>query len=45
MTRAQVDGKCFHLMAPILDKAHARKRCDAVWDIEMINDVRALLQA
>ena len=48
MTRAQVDEKCFHRMVPIPGKAHARKRCDAVWDIEKINDVRklrALLQA
>ena len=42
MTRAQVDEKCFHLMAPILGKTRARKLCDAVWAIESINDVRTL---
>ena len=42
MTRAQVDEKCYHLMAPILGKARARKLCDAVWAIESINDVRTL---
>ena len=42
MTRAQVDEKCFHLMAPILGKARARKLCDAVWDIEKIGDARKL---
>ena len=42
MTRAQEDEKCFHLMAPILDVARARKLCDAIWDTEKINDVRKL---
>ena len=42
MTRAQVDEKCFHLMAPILGKTRARKLCDAVWAIEKIKDVRQL---
>ena len=32
MTRAEVDEKAWHLMAPILGKARARKLCDAVWD-------------
>ena len=42
MTRAQVDEKCYHLMAPVLGKTRARKLCDAVWAIESINDVRSL---
>ena len=42
MTRAQVDEKCFHLMAPILGKARARKLCDAVWEIEKLQDARQL---
>ena len=42
MTRAEVDEKCYHLIAPILGKARARKLCDAVWDLEKVNDVRAL---
>jgi len=48
MTRAEVDEKCYHLMAPILGKARARKLCDAVWNIEKIGNVtrlRALLKA
>jgi 2-methylcitrate dehydratase PrpD len=42
MARAEVDEKCYHLMAPILGKTRARKLCDAVWSIEKINDVRKL---
>ena len=42
MTRAEVDEKAWHLMAPILGKARARKLCDAVWSIEKIKDARAL---
>jgi 2-methylcitrate dehydratase PrpD len=48
MTRAEVDEKCFHLMAPILGPARARKLCDAVWSIEKTGNVsklRALLKA
>jgi len=42
MTRAEVDEKAWHLMAPILGKARARKLCDAVWHIERMKDARAL---
>ena len=42
MTRAEVDEKAWHLMAPILGKARARKLCDAVWSIERLKDARAL---
>ena len=42
MTRAEVDEKAWHLMAPILGKARARKLCDAVWAIERLKDARAL---
>ncbi len=48
MTRAEVDEKCDHLMAPILGRARARKLCDAVWSIEKISSVtqlRTLLKA
>ena len=48
MTRAEVDEKCYHLMAPILGPARARKLCDAVWKIEIISNVsklRTLLKA
>lgn len=48
MTRAEVDEKCCHLMAPILGKARARKLCDAVWNIEKTGNVaklRPLLKA
>jgi hypothetical protein len=42
MTRAEVDEKCFDLMAPIIGKVRARKLCDAVWMLEKIRDVRDL---
>jgi 2-methylcitrate dehydratase PrpD len=42
MTRAEVDEKAWHLMAPILGKARARKLCDAVWGIEKMKDARTL---
>ena len=42
MNRAEVDEKCFHLMAPILGKARARKLCDAVWKLESVSSVRSL---
>jgi len=48
MSRPEVDEKCYHLMAPILGKARARKLCDAVWNIEKIGNVtrlRTLLKA
>jgi 2-methylcitrate dehydratase PrpD len=42
MTRAEVDEKSFHLMAPILGKARARRLCDAVWGLEEVGDLRTL---
>jgi 2-methylcitrate dehydratase PrpD len=42
MTRAEVDEKCFHLMAPILGKARARRLCDTVWGLERIANMRNL---
>lgn len=48
MTRAQVDEKCYHLMAPILGAARSRKLCDAVWNIEKVGNItklRSLLTA
>ena len=48
MSRAQVDEKCYHLMAPILGASRSRKLCDAVWHLEKIGNVtklRALLKA
>jgi 2-methylcitrate dehydratase PrpD len=42
MTRAQVDEKCYHLMAPILGAARARKLCDAVWNIEKVGNITKL---
>ena len=42
MSRAEVDEKCYHLLAPILGKNRARKLCDAVWNIEAVKDVRSL---
>ena len=48
MTRAEVDEKCFHLMAPILGKARSRRLCDAVWTLEKVDSLtrlRPLLKA
>jgi 2-methylcitrate dehydratase PrpD len=42
MTRAEVDEKAFHLLAPILGKARARKLCDAVWSLERVSSMRKL---
>jgi hypothetical protein len=42
MTRAEVDEKAWHLLAPILGKARARKLCDAVWALERVSSMRRL---
>ncbi|HJQ64639.1 MAG TPA: MmgE/PrpD family protein [Burkholderiales bacterium] len=42
MKREEVDEKCFHLMAPILGKARARRLCDAVWALDGVANVRSL---
>jgi 2-methylcitrate dehydratase PrpD len=42
MTRAEVDEKAFHLLAPILGKKRARDLCGAVWNLERLADVRKL---
>jgi 2-methylcitrate dehydratase PrpD len=42
MTRAEVDEKAYHLMAPILGKPRARRLCDAVWTLEKVSSMRKL---
>ena len=42
MTRAEVDEKAYHLLAPILGKARARKLCDAVWALDRLSNMRKL---
>jgi 2-methylcitrate dehydratase PrpD len=42
MPRAEVDEKCYHLMAPILGAKRARALCDAVWNVPALKDVRRL---
>jgi 2-methylcitrate dehydratase PrpD len=42
MTRAEVDEKAFHLMAPILGAKRARALCDTVWNLDKVKDVRKL---
>ena len=42
MTRAEVDEKCYHLMAPVLGKKRARVLCDIVWKLESVKDTRQL---
>ena len=41
-TRAEVDEKCHHLMAPVLGAKKSRALCDAVWALESLKDVRGL---
>jgi 2-methylcitrate dehydratase PrpD len=42
MARAEVDEKAYHLVAPILGKARARKLCDAVWALDRLSSMRKL---
>ena len=42
MKRAEVDEKAYHLLAPILGSARARKLCDAVWALERVSNMRKL---
>jgi 2-methylcitrate dehydratase PrpD len=42
MTRAEVDEKAYHLMAPILGKPRARRLCDTVWALEKVSSMRKL---
>ena len=42
MTRAEVDEKCFHLLAPILGRKRARLLCDTVWTLEEVSSLRSL---
>ena len=42
MLRAEVDEKCYDLMAPVLGKKRARTLCDAVWSIEKVKNARRL---
>jgi hypothetical protein len=42
MTRAEVDEKAYHLVAPILGKARARALCDAAWTLDRLSSMRKL---
>jgi 2-methylcitrate dehydratase PrpD len=42
MTRAEVDEKCYDLMAPVIGRIRARQLCDAVWKLDKVRDVRGL---
>jgi 2-methylcitrate dehydratase PrpD len=42
VTRAEVDEKCYHLMAPILGPKKARALCDAAWNLPALGNVRRL---
>ena len=42
MARAEVDDKCYELIAPFTGKRRARALCDAVWSMETLGDVREL---
>jgi 2-methylcitrate dehydratase PrpD len=48
MTRAEVDEKSYHLMAPVLGMKRARQLCETVLDLEKLpdsRDLRPLLKA
>jgi hypothetical protein len=42
MTRAEVDEKCYHLIAPVLGVKKARGLCDLVWGLERVRDLREM---
>jgi 2-methylcitrate dehydratase PrpD len=42
MTRAEVDEKCFYLMAPVIGNKRARTLCDTIWALERLSDMRGL---
>jgi len=42
MTRAEVDAKSYDLIAPVVGRTRARRLCDAVWNLDKMNDVRKL---
>ena len=42
MTRAEVDEKCYHLMAPVLGAKKSRALCHAVWNLQKLADARGL---
>jgi 2-methylcitrate dehydratase PrpD len=42
MTRAEVDEKAYHLIAPVVGKVRARKLCDAAWTLDQLSSVQKL---
>lgn len=42
MTRAEVDAKSYDLTAPVLGRARARRLCDAIWNLDKLDDARKL---
>jgi 2-methylcitrate dehydratase PrpD len=42
MTRAEVDEKCHHLIAPVLGDRKARQLCDFVWGMEKVRHIGAI---
>src|SRR5262245_45973307 len=42
MTRAEVEEKCYDLMAPVLGTRRARSVIEKIWQIEKVSDTRAL---
>ena len=42
MTRAEVDEKCYSLLAPVLGKRRARELCDTAWNLDKLKNVREL---
>ncbi|HEY1290609.1 MAG TPA: MmgE/PrpD family protein [Burkholderiales bacterium] len=42
MARAEVDAKSYDLLEPVIGRGKARRLCDAVWNLDRIEDVRSL---
>jgi len=42
LTRAEVDAKGYDLMAPVIGRIRARRLCDAIWNLDRLDDVRKL---
>ena len=42
MTRAEVDTKAYDLIAPVFGRSRARRLCDAVWNLDQLDNVRKL---
>jgi len=42
MTRTEAEEKCLDLMGPVLGDGRSRALCDFVWNLEKVDDIRAI---